>query len=260
MSTATATLELQVAGLGAPRRPSLLRLVAVELRKMVDTRAGFWLQLGTVGLMIALVVVTIALAEPKDQQLQDMMWVALWPASVLLPVVGVLLVSSEWSQRTSLITFTLVPRRSRVLAAKLGAAVALAIAALVLSLAMAVVGTAVAAPGIDGTWSLPPEMLGPAALYISTAVIMGLAFGAALLSSAPAIVLHFVLPLGWTLLASIPKIAGAARWLDGARSLGAMAEHALSATEWARAGTTVAVWMLLPLLIGAWRIARSEIS
>jgi len=41
--------------------------------------------------------------------------------------VGILLVTSEWSQRASLITFTLVPHRSRVLAAKLLAGVSLAV-------------------------------------------------------------------------------------------------------------------------------------
>jgi hypothetical protein len=29
---------------------------------------------------------------------------------------------------------------------------------------------------------------------------------------------------------------------------------------WARAGTTLALWMLLPAAIGLWRIVRREIS
>jgi ABC-2 type transport system permease protein len=144
--------------------------------------------------------------------------------------------------------------------AKLGAGVALAMAALILSLTVAIVGTVIADPGVEGTWSLPPEMLGQAALYASATMIIGLAFGSALLSSAPAIVLYFVLPFSWTMLASIPKIEGVARWLDAGRSLGPMSEHVLSASEWARAGTTLTVWMLLPLVIGAWRISRNEIS
>jgi ABC-2 type transport system permease protein len=260
MSTAAVTLESPVARVDVDRRPGLFRLVAVELRKMVDTRAGFWLQLGTFGLMITLVILNIVLGKNSDQTFQDMLWSTLWPATILLPVVGVLLISSEWSQRTSLITFALVPRRSRVLVAKLGAGVALAMAALILSLAVAIVGTVIADPGVEGTWSLPPEMLGQAALYASATMIIGLAFGSALLSSAPAIVLYFVLPFSWTMLASIPKIEGVARWLDAGRSLGPMSEHVLSASEWARAGTTLTVWMLLPLVIGAWRISRNEIS
>jgi hypothetical protein len=41
--------------------------------------------------------------------------VELQRAAVLLPVAGVLLVTEEWSQRTGLITFALVPVRPRVL-------------------------------------------------------------------------------------------------------------------------------------------------
>ena len=37
---------------------------------------------------------------------------------ILLPVLGILLVTSEWSQRTAMVTFTLEPSRSRVIAAK----------------------------------------------------------------------------------------------------------------------------------------------
>ena len=50
-----------------------------------------------------------------------------------------------------------------------------------------------------------------------------------------------------------------ARWLDGTYSLAPMTEHLMSAMEWARAGTTLALWMVLPLLIGLWRIQRGEI-
>ena len=39
--------------------------------------------------------------------------------SLILPVLGILLVTSEWSQRTGLTTFALVPQRERVIVAKL---------------------------------------------------------------------------------------------------------------------------------------------
>jgi ABC-2 type transport system permease protein len=79
-------------------------------------------------------------------------------------------------------------------------------------------------------------------------------------ASAPAIVLYFVLPLGWAALGAIPALEGPARWLDNAHSLTPMADHVLNATEWARAGTTLALWVLLPAVIGVWRITHSEIQ
>jgi hypothetical protein len=42
--------------------------------------------------------------------------------------------------------------------------------------------------------------------------------------------------------------------------MSSMTDELLSATEWARVGATLAVWLLLPALIGLWRILRSEIS
>ena len=91
-----------------------------------------------------------------------------------------------------------------------------------------------------------------------SAMVIGVAFGAVLLASAPAIVVNFALPTAWVALATLPVFADVAPWLDPA--LDGMAEEVLSATQWAHAGTALAVWMVLPLLIGAYRISRREVS
>jgi ABC-2 type transport system permease protein len=241
-------------------RPALGRLTAVELRKMTDTRAGFWLQLGVAGLTVAAAIITALTGHADTHTLRNILGNAVQPAAVLLPVMGVLLVSSEWSQRTAQITFTLVPQRGRVLGAKLAAGLVLSAEALVLALVASVVATAIADPGVAHTWSLPVGALVQMAVYVATAVVIGIGFGAALLSSAPAIVLNFVGPLAWTAVARIDSIEGTARWLDQARTLSPLTEHLMSGHEWAQAGVTLAAWMVLPLAIGAWRVARSEIG
>ena len=243
----------------ADTRPGLGRLTVVELRKMTDTRAGFWLQLAIVVLTFVVVAVVVLFGDAKDQTLRSMLSVAVAPASVLLPIVGILLVSSEWSQRTAMTTFALVPRRPRVLAAKLLASVVLSLIALGLCVVVAVVGTALAAPGLADTWSLSAALWGQNVVSLATGMIGGVALGAALLASAPAIVLSFVLPIGWAIVGRLAGLDAVARWLDGTYSLAPMTEHAMSAMEWARAGTTLALWMVLPLLIGLWRITRGEI-
>jgi hypothetical protein len=260
MNANAAALDIAIPARDADRRPSMGRLTAVELRKMVDTRAGFWLQLAVVSLTVIVVAAVCIWGHPEDQTLAQMLSAAVTPASVLLPVVGILLVSSEWSQRTAPITFVLVPRRSRILVAKVAASVVLSLLAFAYCLAVAAIGTAIVSPGIDGAWSLSAGLLGQNALSLATGMITGIAFGAALLSSAPAIVLSFVLPLGWAAIGSIHALEPAARWLDGTRSLSPLTEHLLSATEWARAGTTLALWMVLPLVIGLWRILRDEVA
>ena len=240
-------------------RPGLARLTAVELRKMTDTRAGFWLQVAVAALTVVVVGAACLFADPKDQTLRSMLSIAVAPASVLLPIVGILLVTSEWSQRTGLTTFALVPRRGRVVAAKLLASVVLSLVALALCIVVAVIGTAIASPAIENAWALPVGLLGQHVVSLGTGMISGVALGAALLASAPAIVCQFALPLAWALAGRLAGLDTVVHWLDPTSSLAPMTEHLMDGTEWAHAGTTLALWMVLPLVVGLWRIQRGEI-
>ena len=60
--------------------------------------------------------------------------------------------------------------------------------------------------------------------------------------------------------ASLSFFADAAPWLDTRLSLGPLTQEVVSATQWAHVGTSLALWMLLPLLIGTWRITRREVA
>ena len=112
----------------------------VELRKMADTRAGFWLLL-SIGLITAAILVIFLLVAPDDQKtFLNFMGATATPQGFLLPVLGILLVTSEWGQRTALTTFALEPSRPRVIGAKF-------VAALLIGLAAIVVAVALAAPG-----------------------------------------------------------------------------------------------------------------
>ena len=248
------------ASASAYARPGLGRLTRVELRKMADTRAGFWLLISAVVITVVVVAVRAIVGDAQDHTLLSILNVGLQPAALVLPIIGILLVTSEWSQRTGLITFTLTPMRSRILAAKLLASLVLVAAALVMVVVVVGAGVLVAAPGGDDTWSGSAAMIGQTAVYFATGMIGGVAFGAALLSSAPAIVAYFTLPTAWAAVVSLPFLDGVAPWVDKFRGLGPMSEEVLSATQWAHAGTTVALWMAVPLLIGIYRITRREIT
>ena len=260
MSTTTLAAPIRVNTTGVQARPGLGRLVAVELRKMVDTRAGFWLQIAMVALTVVVVVVRLLVGDATDHTFQSVLDAGLQPAAVLLPVLGILLVTSEWSQRTGLITFALVPVRSRVLGAKLIASLLLAVAMLAMSVAVVAAGVFVSSPGVEGTWSDAAPLIGQSAVYLTAGMVVGVAFGAILLTSAPAIVLLFALPMSWMAVVSLPLFSGVAPWVDYASALGQMTVEVMSATQWAHAGTSLALWMVLPLLIGAWRITRREIA
>jgi ABC-2 type transport system permease protein len=257
--SAAVVLPGVVARPGADTRPGLGRLTLVELRKMTDTRAGFWLVLVTAALTLVVVVVSGLVFPAHERNLLNFFVMAVQPASILMPVVGILLVTSEWSQRTAMITFALVPHRSRVMLAKLLAGLSLAAIAFVLCLVLALAATALAGDDGNSTWALSAELLGQVAFSVAVSMLIGIGFGAVLLASAPAIVLSFVLPTVWAGLGAIPALEDAARWLDMSRTMAPMLEQALSALQWARVGTSLALWMVLPIVLGMWRVARSDV-
>ena len=71
--------------------------------------------------------------------------------------------------------------------------------------------------------------------------------------------LSFALPLAWSALGIIPGLDGPADWLDTTRTTAPFTEGVATATEWAQLGTSLALWLVLPLVIGLWRVAKGEI-
>jgi ABC-type transport system involved in multi-copper enzyme maturation permease subunit len=257
MSTASATADLAPA-LQAPGIP-LARLVRVELRKMTDTRAGRWL-LGILALIAVAVAVVNELAAPaEDLTFAHTLRTLQWPVSVLLPVLGILSVTSEWSQRTALTTFTLVPHRGRVILAKALAMLALGVAVVAVTLVLAAIANAVTSG--DGSWSLSAATLGEALVFQLVGLFGGLAFGLMLQASAPAIVLNYVAPIGVSIVVEIVRsLTDPAKWFNIGTATTPLADGGASATEWAQLGTSAAIWIGIPLLVGLYRLSRSELK
>ena len=243
------------------KRPGLGRLTLVELRKMVNTRSGFWVALGIAGITLLTAIIASANHGGVDGTLAHVLHAAGQPAAYLLPVMGVLLICGEWSQRTKLTTFTLVPSRSRVIAAKLGASWIVSTIALAVILLISVVTATVFGHHPGGIGSISWQVLAQSWLYLASTMVIGLGFGAAILVSAPAIVLYLLLPLVWgALVSNISALDGPARWLDFSQTFSPMAQQPLSGIQWAHALVTLAVWAGIPILIGWYRMGRGDID
>ena len=156
------------------------RLLRAECRKAADTRAARWLLAATV--LLAIAAQAVPLVFPHDvteNRASFLTWAALGMTR-LLPIALILAMTAEWSQRTALSTFTLEPRRGRVLAAKILAGLILAVIGGCLAFGIAQAGLAVAVaagrhPG--GGWSVP-ELAGFAVFMLATSGI-GIAIGSA---------------------------------------------------------------------------------
>src|SRR4029079_14330741 len=108
----------------------LSRIVSIELRKSFDTRTGFWLVAG-IGIASVLATVGVVLFAAPAQMTYSTFTLAIrFPLAVILPMIACLSVTGEWSQRTGLTTFTLVPHRGRVVVAKAVVAVSVAVASM----------------------------------------------------------------------------------------------------------------------------------
>ncbi|MCZ7439485.1 ABC transporter permease [Micromonospora sp. WMMC241] len=242
--------------------PSLARLTQVELRKLADTRAGRWLLI-TIGLIaVAIVVVQLFVTDAAEQTFSAFFEPSLLPVGLLLPVLGILSITSEWSQRTALTTFALVPRRERVIVAKLTAVVLAALGSVLVSLVVAAAGTLAAkATGGAGAWTFDWQMLPHAAVFQVASVLLGAGFGLLLLNTPLAIVTYLLLPTVWSVLAAmIEGLRGPARWLDTSYTMGALLGPDVTAGQWGRLGVSLVVWVLLPLVAGLFRTLRREVS
>ncbi len=266
MTTVTTTAVPEAATIDIQREGvPLSRLVLLETRKMVDTRAGFWLVLGMVIVSALITGAMLVWGNADDLTFGNLFGLMNIPTAILLPVLAILLVTSEWSQRSALVTFTLEPRRSRVVLAKLLTSLIYAVGAVAVALAFGAVGNLLAGALRDGAgaWDMTWIGIGNSALIQFIALLQGFAFGMLLMNSAAAIVLFFGLPTAWGIVSSIvPWLRdNVMQWLEMQTvQQPFQSGEAASASEWAHLGVAMSVWVLLPLVIGVWRLLRSEVK
>lgn len=248
----------------APPAVWLARLTVVELRKAVDTRAGRWLLL-VIGVGCVAVGLLTALFDRSTQLGVQGALTAQHSSAVnlLLPVVGILLATSEWSRRTALTTYALVPRRHRVTTAKVLAAslLAVAVTGFVLAVSALLVLLVPLWSDTTGRWDLDLVLLAQVTLAAVLFTLGGVAFGLALVSTPLAVVLFFVLPTVLTVLgATVDALREPLQWLDINLTLYELYLPDTTSREWARAATSTLAWVVVPMAVGAVRTARREVT
>ncbi|MFL6116337.1 MAG: ABC transporter permease [Catenulispora sp.] len=238
------------------------RLARTELRKLVDTRAGRWLLIAIAALTPVVVAVMIAAVPTKDLTYNKFVDFAQTPMKLLLPALGALTMTSEWSQRTGLVTFTLEPRRNRVLRAKFAAALLLTLGLIAILFVVAAIGNILGQliRNGDGSWSFGAAGFGEITLVLLIGLVQGLAFGMALLVTPAAVLLYYVLPSVWSALFSSASMKKTAPWFDLNQAGGALYNQQITATGWVQLLVAVAIWVGVPLAIGVVRVRRTEIK
>lgn len=268
-SPTTAPMTLDVSG--TPRVP-FGRLVQVEARKMTDTRAGFWLLLVTGLLMVGVAGIALLVIVLNDLGVSYMDWatqIMVFPVSLLLPVFAIITVTSEWTQRTSLVTFALEPHRSRVLAAKLVTVLVLAVATIALALLLAAAGAALqGALGESPSWTFEAGPVFWAFMTQLLYFLMAFGLGLVLLNSATAVAIYYVVALLLPVLVWGP-VYGLVSWGPDVIpwfDIG-FAIAPLTAPDMPRPDAVVGqvivstlIWVVVPLVVGLRRALRTELK
>ncbi|QIK77149.1 ABC transporter permease subunit [Nocardioides piscis] len=254
-----------------------MRLVSVELRKMWDTRAGLWLLAVTGGLLVValgIALLVVALNDDVNLSANEFSQIMVVPVSLLVPVLAIQSITSEWSQRTGLVSFALEPHRMRVVAAKLVTVMVLALATIVLAVVVGAVGTLLAAAitGNDVVWDIEAGQFAWVVANQLAYFVMAFAFGLVLLSTPAAIAVYYIVALLLpvmvysTLYAFFDWARDVIPWID----LGfAMAPYmgqdmgegvSTSSTTLMQVVVSAVIWVVVPLVIGLRRVARAELK
>jgi len=243
------------------------RLLKVELIKMFNTRAGFWLMV-SIAATAAIATASVILFAPDSALTYDNFGAAIGvPMTLLLPVMAILSVTSEWSQRSGLTTFTLVPHRGRVIRAK--AVVAITLGAISIGVALAIgalgniLGTAIA--GVPTVWDISGNQIAMLVLANVLNLLIGFMLGVLIRNSPGAIVgfvvYSFVLPTLSMLLANFQDWWERAQpWLDFNWAQGELYDGHLTGEQWAQLGTSGLIWLVVPLTVGLVMVMRSEVK
>jgi ABC-type transport system involved in multi-copper enzyme maturation permease subunit len=247
----------------------LARITAVELRKMFDTRSGFWL-IASIAITSLLATGGVILWAPDGDLTYSTFATAIrFPVVIILPLIAILAVTSEWSQRTGLTTFTLVPHRSRIITAKAISAIAIAVAAMVLAFAVGALGNLLGAASRGSTlvWDVTVTQCLYYVLGMVLSLLIGFMLGVLIRASTGAIVAYFILtfllPTVFSLLAETQQwFHNLQPWVDiqFAQAGLFVFDQSLTAQQWAQIGVTGLTWLVIPMAVGLWFVMRAEVK
>ncbi|WP_456697318.1 ABC transporter permease [Aeromicrobium sp. P5_D10] len=261
MSTAVASVDTSRPGV------PMGRLVKVELRKMFNTRSGFWL-MASIGIIALLATIgCILFIDGEDLSYEVFGSAVGFPMAILLPIVAILSVTSEWSQRTGLITFTLAPHRGSVIGAKAIAAIFIGVVSMILAFAIGAIGNIVGSSivGADIVWDFKITDMLLIILANVLGLMIGFMLGVLIRNSAGAIVAYFVysfvVPSIFGVLAAtqdwFEKIQA---WVDFNFAQSRLFDSPVTGEEWAQIGVSGIIWMVIPLTLGVLAVMKSEVK
>ncbi|UZN02515.1 ABC transporter permease subunit [Cellulomonas sp. S1-8] len=216
-AAATSTARSATPAAPARRGPTFAGVVAGEWTKLTSLRSTWWIAAVTVAVagVLTYLAATASSTDPGFRPLADVT-VGLLLAQVGPLVLGVLVGAGEFRSGSFRSTFTTVPTRTPVIAAQAVVTAAFGLALGVLTALACVLAVLPAAAGrgipVDLTTDGTPGVLLGTVLLVAGLTLLGLAIGALLRSTTPALVaaltLVLVLPIVLMMVGD-PAVGGA---------------------------------------------------
>lgn len=245
------------------------RLIKVEIRKTFDTRAGRWFSASILILCAIVMLVQVFAFREGNQDFVDFSSSMAGVLGYFLPVLLIMMVTSEFGQRTGLVTFTLEPRRSRNVIAKLSAGVIISLGVMALGFLIGIVGSALAGSvrGVDVSWDYPVSALQSFLLANLFGVLIAFALAMLIQNTAGAIVAYFVYSLVFPIVLGI--VGYNVGWFEdslpwwefnNAQTPLFTGDFQPTGQQWLQIAITGTIWMILPLFAGIQRLLRAEVK
>lgn len=271
-------------------RVSFLSLTVVALRKTADTRSGKALLGLTALLIIGLNGVWFyqqdsaytkylnamrdsggEMPHPGESGIDLPVYLAnviSQPAgfmSLILAVVGIMSITTDWSHKSVMTTFILEPRRWRNSAAGVLAALLLSIvfSALTLLSSSATLAIFVATHETTsarwGTWWTYTSLV----LFNLSLMSIGVAIGTLAQNTAAGISAFLFLPMIVATLSAIPNetVQNMVLWSSPlGNTTNLLQDTVISGKSLQKLLSTLAIWVAIPYLLGLWRMIRREVK
>lgn len=240
-------------------------VLTVEFRKLLATRANQVLALLTLGsaLVVAALIVAFygTLFDGAPNPWIVSAFLIRMPVQYLFAPLIVLLLTSEWGTRSVMTTFTLVPRRGLIMAAK---AIVTAVTSLVIWGLVAVLGIAsthlgrnVADMDTSNMW-IPAKDVALDLMAFGLFMASAFAIGLLLQNSAAAIAVVLVGPMAVQILRQFGEWMNETfAWVD-MNGVAQQIQMGGDPALWPKLLVGSIVWVVLPLVAGIWWTSRRE--
>lgn len=242
----------------AARQLSFVRLTAVEIRKLVDTRSSRAIFAVLAGLAAALIIGFAVVNGAQGMQITFAGLaggIGLFTA-LAMPLIGILGMTSDTAHRTTYVYYPLLRGRTAQFWAKVLAAAVLAMILQIFVFVLAGITAFAANPGGAGTFDGAGQAIRADLAASLLSMMFGVALAAAIRRTALAIIAVILISLvgNGLILTLLPDASG---YLSTITAMGAMAggPEAPSALE---VLSSLTLWYLIPLGIGWWITEKTE--